>query len=679
MALTLKDRVLETCTSPGTGAVTLLGAVTGYQAFSTVGNGNTCYYTIADQSGANWECGIGTYATSGNTLTRTTILSSSNAGSTVNFATGTQNVFLTYPSEKAVYLDASGNVQPSLGTATFSSITDSGLTSGRVTYATTGGLLTDSANLTWNGSALGITGAVSASGQISGGNGAFSTATSSISLTNASYGNILSTNTLYIDTTSGAINIRPAGSTIGTFTTTGLGIGTSSPSYPLDVVSSGTFVSRFQNGSNQPVFVASVSGLSGIVSESGSQNGWLMTSASNYVTAYTNGTERMRIDSSGNLGLGVTPSAWGNTFNAIQIGARGSVWSSTSSGSTFLSQNTYYNAGFKYIATAASSNYEQGGGGHYWYTAPSGTAGNAITFTQAMTLDNSGNLGIGVTSPSSFGTLVVRPSSGTGTVAIQNSTPSNSLLISNSGAVASITYNDAFPLTFGTNSTERMRIDSSGNVGIGTTSPSFPLQVQRSGDSRVAIVSTSGSNTAVTQYSTNNGSTYWYNYYNGSSFIFQDNVLERMRIDSSGNLLVGTTTSPSGSNKIVGKAVTQGNQTSDTNQLYRSSSNGVFALSPTTQLSQWQSSSASNTFTITLSGRPSGLIVVGVQNNASGSQSAGGVFLAVATDTVLQVTTISQTGWVTITPSVSGFAITFTLSSSATGYWNATLLGTAVA
>jgi hypothetical protein len=117
MALVLKNRVLETCTSPGTGTVTLLGATTGYQTFSaTVGNGNTCYYTIADQGSANWEVGIGTYATTGNTLTRTTVLSSSNGGGLTNFSTGTQNVFVDYPAEKAVYLDASGNAIP-LGSA----------------------------------------------------------------------------------------------------------------------------------------------------------------------------------------------------------------------------------------------------------------------------------------------------------------------------------------------------------------------------------------------------------------------------------------------------------------------------------------------------------------------------------------------------------------------------------
>jgi len=118
MALVINDRVRETTAVTGTGSATLLGAVTGYQAFSVIGNGNTTYYTIADQGGPNWEVGIGTYNTG--TLARTTVLSSSNSGSLVNFTVGTKDVFITYPSEKAVYLDSSGNVQPNLlGTATF--------------------------------------------------------------------------------------------------------------------------------------------------------------------------------------------------------------------------------------------------------------------------------------------------------------------------------------------------------------------------------------------------------------------------------------------------------------------------------------------------------------------------------------------------------------------------------
>ena len=104
MSIVFADRVRETCTSPGTGTITLLGAATGYQTFSSaIGNANTCYYTISDQSGSNWEVGLGTYASSGNTLARNIVLSSSNAGSKVNFSSGTQNVYVTYPAETAVW------------------------------------------------------------------------------------------------------------------------------------------------------------------------------------------------------------------------------------------------------------------------------------------------------------------------------------------------------------------------------------------------------------------------------------------------------------------------------------------------------------------------------------------------------------------------------------------------
>ena len=99
MAFVLADRVKETTTTTGTGTVTLAGAATGFQSFSVIGNGNTTYYTIAGQGTAEWEVGIGTYTSSGTTLARTTVISSSNAGSLVNFSAGTKDVFVTYPAE----------------------------------------------------------------------------------------------------------------------------------------------------------------------------------------------------------------------------------------------------------------------------------------------------------------------------------------------------------------------------------------------------------------------------------------------------------------------------------------------------------------------------------------------------------------------------------------------------
>ena len=110
MAFVLADRVKETTTTAGTGTVTLLGASAGFQSFAVIGDANTTYYTIASQTLSEWEVGIGTYSSSGTTLARTTVISSSNSGSLVNFSAGTKNVFVTYPSGKSVNQDASGNV-----------------------------------------------------------------------------------------------------------------------------------------------------------------------------------------------------------------------------------------------------------------------------------------------------------------------------------------------------------------------------------------------------------------------------------------------------------------------------------------------------------------------------------------------------------------------------------------
>jgi len=118
MALALNDRVQQTGTANTTVSFTLSGSVTGFQSFAVVGNGNTTYYAATDSSG-NWEVGVGTYSTSGPTLTRTTIIASSNSGSAVTFS-GTVNVFVTYPAEYAAFASnnpgTSGYVLTSNGT-----------------------------------------------------------------------------------------------------------------------------------------------------------------------------------------------------------------------------------------------------------------------------------------------------------------------------------------------------------------------------------------------------------------------------------------------------------------------------------------------------------------------------------------------------------------------------------
>lgn len=117
MAFVVADRVKETTTTTGTGTITLAGASTGFQSFAVVGNGNTTYYCIAEQTGSNWEVGIGTYTSAGTTLARTTVLASSNSGSLVNFGAGTKDVFVTYPASYASFA-ASGAVTENYTTFT---------------------------------------------------------------------------------------------------------------------------------------------------------------------------------------------------------------------------------------------------------------------------------------------------------------------------------------------------------------------------------------------------------------------------------------------------------------------------------------------------------------------------------------------------------------------------------
>jgi hypothetical protein len=106
MALVVKDRVQETSTTTGTGTFTLAGAVSGFQSFSAIGNGNTTYYAIV--GGTEWEVGLGTYTSSGTTLSRDTVLASS-TGSKIDFSAGTKNVFVTYPATESVYQNANND------------------------------------------------------------------------------------------------------------------------------------------------------------------------------------------------------------------------------------------------------------------------------------------------------------------------------------------------------------------------------------------------------------------------------------------------------------------------------------------------------------------------------------------------------------------------------------------
>jgi hypothetical protein len=140
MALALNDRVQQQGTANTTVSFTLTASVTGFQSFAVIGNGNTTYYSATDAAG-NWEVGIGTYSTTGPTLTRNTILSSSNSNTAVTFS-GVVNVFVTYPSSKSVNLDGSSNVS-ALGTV--SSGTWQGSTIG-VAYGGTGVTTSSGAN-----------------------------------------------------------------------------------------------------------------------------------------------------------------------------------------------------------------------------------------------------------------------------------------------------------------------------------------------------------------------------------------------------------------------------------------------------------------------------------------------------------------------------------------------------
>lgn len=353
MALTIKDRVKETSTTTGTGTLTLAGAVTGFQAFSVIGNGNTTYYTITDNT--NWEVGIGTYTLSGTTLSRDTVLESSNAGSLVNFPAGSKDVFVTYPAEKSVDVNGNG----ATGTWSISVTGNSGTVTNGV--YTTGSY----ANPSWitslsgskisgniSGNAANVTGTVAIA---NGGTGATSAATALTNLgaypsSNPS-GYTSNTGTVTSVAASAGTGISISGSPITTSGT--LTITNTAPDQTVSLTQGGTttITGTYPNFtiSSADQYVGTVTSVSG----TGTVNGLTLT-----------GT----VTTSGNLTLGGTLSGVSLTSQVSGIlpganGGTGNGFTAFSGPTTSLKTFTLPNASATILTTNALVTVAQGGTG----------------------------------------------------------------------------------------------------------------------------------------------------------------------------------------------------------------------------------------------------------------------------------------------------------------------------
>lgn len=288
------------------------------------------------------------------------------------------------------------------------------------------------------------------------------------------------------------------------------------------------------------------------------------SSSSGYLKFVTNSTDQMVLDTYGNLGLGVTPSAWNGNYRVIEL-QNGSISNSTSNAIRLNNNVIFGSTTTTYKVTDFATSYLQYQGQHQWYTAPSGTAGNPITFTQAMTLDASGNVLIGVNAPSynSAGRGLIELNGSTDTViglrvsgvakGYLQATAANDILLANQSATGS--------LGLYTNSVARLVIDSSGNVGVGITAPTAKLDVVDSVDVCGQIRTTGTINSAFLTLANGNGTTsYGYSYvrflnndatgqqwrigtYGSNNFTIRDHTVgtARLVIDTSGNVMVGQT------------------------------------------------------------------------------------------------------------------------------------------
>jgi Chaperone of endosialidase len=597
MSFVIADRVRETTTTTGTGAVTLAGAYTSFQSFaSAIGNGNNTYYTIASPTTGDWEVGIGTYTSGTNTLSRDTVLASSNSGSLVNLGAGSKDVFVTQPAERSLLVQNGGSGLFA-GVAAFSS--------GGLLYASSTSALTTGSALTFDGTNLSVGGNADPFGRFyTRSIGLTSSGSSVLEINGTSYGGIdlgvsgtryfgmtANSTDVILGSLNGAVPLefQINGSEQMRLTSTGLGIGTSSPSYKLDVQ---------QNNSGSSVYASVSNTYSGggsarlrlwntgdfsdgfaLINNSGASGQVNILNYKNSAMGFwTNATQQMLLDTSGNLGLGVTPSAWsGWGVPVLQLSNAGTVVSNDQN--LYVGANWYYNSAYKYTQSGAATYYKQGAGSHQWFTAPSGTAGDAISFTQAMTLDASGNLQIGTTTQSGIITANSNVASQAGSIYTRNtnggasaysgltigndvSNNKGGILLASSAASASgfigpnstyfynadgliaINAQSNYPILFGVNNSEQMRLTSTG-LGIGTSSPSSKFVVSNGGAAGLEVNPT-GSASSPVIYSYNRST----NAYGILTSISSEarwqtgsSPSETMRLDSSGNLGLGVTPS----------------------------------------------------------------------------------------------------------------------------------------
>jgi hypothetical protein len=320
------------------------------------------------------------------------------------------------------------------------------------------------------------------------------------------------------------------------------------------------------------------------------------TSATNALLVQNSGgTTTLTLNNAGNLGLGVTPSAWA-TFRALQIGTNYGALSFAGIGSTMIT-NAFFDGGtYRYLNNDFAAAFEyniSSGGGFVWRQAPSGTAGNAISFTQAMTLNASGDLGLGVSSPSAKLDVV-----GLGGIRVNEDGAATKVIQIRSnfaGIDPAINVSTNNALLLQTNNTERLRITSGGNLLVGTTTDAGE-KFQVNGTARVSGNLTVDTNTLFVDATNDrvgigtitpseklhlaganvgidiDGTTSSRTYYNRSGsyiwstgiragdtkyYIYDERVGARLTIDDSGNVGIGTS-SPSASAILQADSTTRG-------------------------------------------------------------------------------------------------------------------------